>query len=143
MKGTGDGPGFSYPLTVIPRDKAYEIESEIEVSGDAKAGITLFVSKEEYMGLSIDTKGHVKREQENFKRYYKTDEPVLETNRIGFKIVNNEQVVSFFVKTKNGKWTLIQPSMEVSQNGIIRPALFVYGDGEAKFEYFRYKIKED
>jgi hypothetical protein len=36
----------------------------------------------------------------NLKRYYKTDKPVLETNRIGFKIVNNKQEVSLFVKNK-------------------------------------------
>jgi hypothetical protein len=37
----------------------------------------------------------------------------------------------------------MQPGMEVSQNGIILLALFVHGDEESKFEYFRNDSTED
>jgi xylan 1,4-beta-xylosidase len=143
MKGAGDSPGSSFPLTVIPRDKAYEIETTVEVSGDAKAGIMLFVSQNEYMGLSVDAKGQISREQENFRRYRNTDEPKTGNNRVSLKIVNDKQDVRFYFKSEGEDWKLMQPSMEVSQNGIIRPSIYVYGDGEARFEYFHYRLIED
>jgi xylan 1,4-beta-xylosidase len=143
MKGAGDHPGNSYPLTFIPRDSAYEIETKIEISGNARGGIMFFVSEDEYLGLSVNANGAVKREQQNFKRYRNTDEPETGTNRVGFKIVNNCQDVRFYYKTEGKDWKQMQPGMEVSQNGIIRPALFVHGNGNAKFDYMRYRILKD
>jgi beta-xylosidase len=139
LKGVGNNLGESNPLTIVPRDKAYEIETELEVSGDAEAGIMLFVSNKEYVGLSLDASGQIKRKLEKFKRYNVTDEPAIGLNRIKFKIVNDCQDVRFYYKSDKGDWTLMQPSLEVSANGIIRPALFVNGNGKAKFNYFNYR----
>ncbi len=139
LEGVGKNPGDSYPLTVVPPDEAYEIETEVEVFGGAEAGILLFVSKDEYVGLSINKTGQVNRKLEKFKRYKATDEPATGVNRVRFKIVNDCQDVRFYYKSGKSDWTLMQPSLEVSGNGIIRPALFVNGIGTANFSYFKYK----
>ena len=138
MRGKGSDPGNSYPLTLVPRDEAYEIEAEVEVSGNSEGGMMLFVSEKEYVGLSLNAEGQVKRRLKNFKSYNATDEPIIKSTRVKFKIVNQNQDVRFYLKPENGDWQLMQPSLEVSGNGIIRPALFVIGDGKARFSYFKY-----
>ena len=138
MEGRGTEPGNSYPLTLVPRDEAYEIETEVEVSEGSEAGIMLFVSENEYVGLALDSQGQVKRRLKNFKRYNATDEPAVKNNRVKFKIVNQNQDVRFYLKSGDSDWQLMQPSLEVSGNGIIRPALFITGERKAEFSYFKY-----
>lgn len=138
LRGVGATAGESHPLTVIPRDLAYEIETEVEVGHGAKAGLMLFVGEREFIGLSLDAEGRIRREQEGYQRYGRTDEPRIEGNRAAFRIVNDQQDVRFYLRDGDG-WRLLGPSMEISQNGIVRPALFVHGDGEATFFHFHYR----
>lgn len=139
MKGRGKDPGVSEPLAVNPRDLAYEIETEVEVRGDARAGLMLFSLPGNYIGLSIDSEGKTRREQEGYKRYHRTDEPRVEGSRVAFRIVNDRQDVRFYVRPEGGEWRILGPSMEISQGGTVRAALFVSGEGEATFESFDYR----
>ncbi len=140
LKGEGEDPGHSRPLTVIPRDPAYEIETRVTVSGKARGGLMLFDSPDEFIGLSIDATGQVLRLQKNYRDYRNTEEPDLKTHCAVFRIVNDRQDVRFYVQQGDGSWDLMQPSVEISRKGIVRAALFVFGKGEAGFEYFRYRI---
>lgn len=141
MKGVGENPGTSCPLTVVPRDKSYEVEAELTLHGDAEAGLMLFVSENEYVALAINKDGQIKRRLKQFQKYKDTDEPKVAGRSVKFKIVNHHQDVTFFFKTEDSDWKLMQPALEVSGNGIMRPALFVSGEGKAEFEYFKYTEK--
>ncbi len=138
LQGRGDRPGNSFPLTVIPRDLAYVIEAELEVSGDSRAGLMLFVHPGQYLGLSLDEEGRIRREQNAYRRYGNTDQPRIKRNRVHFRIVNDRQDVRFYYRNGNN-WVIMQPSMEISQGGTVRPALFVTGSGQAIFDSFRYQ----
>lgn len=151
LDATGTGPGDCMPLCVMPLDRAYEIETEVEVEGQATAGLMLYSSPEVYIGLAISEEGVVRRVQESFRRYGGTQEPKIGRHRVELRIVNDKQDTRFYYKDDTGAWQIMQPSMEISganHNAIggwhaIRPALFAAGKGRARFGFFRYRPLED
>ena len=150
LQALGTHPGDSLPLCVMPLDRAYEVETEVEAQGQATAGLLLFFSPQVYIGLSISAEGIVRRVQEAFQRYGGTEEPRLDRSRVAIRIVNDKQDVRFYYRDDAGSWRIMQPSMEISgahHNAIggwhaVRPALFVSGKGQAQFSYFCYRPLE-
>ena len=147
LRALGTAPGDSLPLCVMPLDRAYEIETEVDVEGQATAGLMLFFSPQVYIGLAISADGVVRRVQESFQRYGGTEEPRIGRSRVAIRIVNDKQDVRFYYKDDAGQWQIMQPSMEISgahHNAIggwhaVRPALFASGKGQARFAYFHYR----
>ncbi|MCH5376158.1 MAG: family 43 glycosylhydrolase, partial [Planctomycetes bacterium] len=60
LNGFGDSPGLSRPLCVMALHRAYEIEADVELSGDGTAGLMLFGSPEVYIGLGISPDGKLR-----------------------------------------------------------------------------------
>ncbi len=146
LKGYGKTPGESRPLTIMPMHRRYEIETEVEVEGNGMAGLMLFSSRNIYIGLGISDKGKIERVQSGFRVYRNTEEPQTGRSRLILRIVNDAQDVRFYYKDKAEQWKIMQPSMDVSaaQHNVVgnwhalRPALFVCGEGKARFHSFRY-----
>lgn len=138
LQGTGDHAGASFPLTLVPRDRAYEVSVDVEAHPGAAGGLMLFVNENEYLGLSIDHGGQIRRTQKGYRFYRNRDEPSTGTGAVSFRIVNQSQDVRFYYKSGNGNWKILQPSMEISQNGIVRLGLFSTLHGEVSFDNFRY-----
>ncbi len=144
LEGHGDTPGRSRPLCVMAMQQAYEIETDVEVSGKGSAGLMLFGSPEVYIGLAISPDGKLRRLQEGFRRYAGTDEPQIGRSRVTLRIVNEKQDVRFYYKSKEGDWIVLQPGMDVSSMTTagwpaLRPALFTTGSARARFGYFHYR----
>jgi beta-xylosidase len=128
--------------------RAYEIETEVELTGDGHAGLMLFGAPDVYIGLAISPEGKLPRTQEGFRRYGRTDEPEIGRSRVTLRIVNDKQDVRFYYATDDGEWTILQPGMDVSSMTTVgwhalRPALFATGTATARFSYFRYQPLED
>ncbi len=146
LEGRGQDPGDSMPLTIQPMHRAYEIETALEVEGDATAGLMLFYSPQSYIGSGISRDGTVLRVQEGHKRYHWMVEPRIGRTRVELRIVNDKHDARFYYRDDAGRWRIVQPSMDVSvavsTPWNLRPALFVCGRGRARFEHFRYRPLE-
>ena len=150
LGAAGTEPGDCMPLCVMPPNRAYQIEAEVEVDGQATAGIMLFSSPETYVGLAVSEKGTVQRVRKAF-RTFGTRELKVGRRKIELRIVNDRQDVRFYYKDNAGAWQIMQPSMEISgahHNAIggwhaIRPALFAAGKGQARFGFFRMSMLKE
>ena len=147
LEGFGDAPGQSQPLSIMAMHRAYEIETEVTLEGDGSAGLMLFGAPEAYIGLAISADGTLRRVQEGFRRYGRTDEPAVGARRVALRIVNDKQDVRFYYRTGEGAWLVLQPGMDVSSMTTVgwhalRPALFVTGKGQGRFAAFRYQPLE-
>jgi beta-xylosidase len=147
LNGFGDTPGLSRPLCVMAMHRAYEIETDVELSGEGAAGLMLFGAPEAYIGLSISSDGKLRRVQEGFRRYGGTDEPEIGRSRVTLRIVNDKQDVRFYYKSADGEWIILQPGIDVSSMTTVgwhalRPALFATGASRTRFHYFRYQAEE-
>ncbi len=145
LQGRGEHPGVSQPLTIQARHRAYEIEAEIEVSGEGRAGLMLFRRPDSYLGYSIQEDGKLHRELAGHTRYRHQYEPAAGSSKAVLRIVNDRQDVRFYYRT-GGEWKILQPGMEVSSAVStpwnLRPALFVTGSARARINWFRYKPLE-
>ena len=138
LAGYGTTAGTSRPLAVMPMHRAYEIQVTVEGAPGVTAGLMLFASPTDYIGLALTPEGKLLRVQEGYRRYGRTDEPSLGRPAAALRIVNDRQDVRFYYQTAESGWRILQPSMEVSAGGALRAALFAYGSGKAQFRRFRY-----
>lgn len=141
LAGHGANAGESRPLALMPMHRAYEIEAEVETGEGVTAGLMLFASPSNYIGLALAPEGALLRVQEGYRRYGRTDEPKLGRTTARLRIVNDRQDMRFYYG-EGGGWRILQPSMEVSAGGALRAALFASGGGRAKFGGFRYTSLE-
>ncbi len=143
LAGHGTNAGESRPLCVMPMHRAYEIEAEVETGANCEAGLMLFASPSDYIGLALSPGGDLRRVQEGHRRYRNTDEPRLDRSTVRLRIVNSHQDVRFYYRDARDAWRILQPSMEVSAGGALRAALFATGTGEVRFRDFVYRPLED
>jgi xylan 1,4-beta-xylosidase len=54
LKGAGEAPSTGAPLIFVNGDQAYEIECEIEIDPETRAGLILFYDRQLYCGLGFD-----------------------------------------------------------------------------------------
>jgi beta-xylosidase len=142
LKGRGETAGASEPLCAVPLHRSYEIQTEVEVEGDATAGLMLFASANAHVGLALTPSGRLVRVQEGHKRYGWMQQPELDTGTVALRIINVRQDVRFYWRTADGPWQIMQPSVDVADLGAIQCALFASGRGQARFRYFRYRPLE-
>ncbi len=138
LAGLGENAGESQPLAVMPMHRAYELEVEVQTDASATAGLMLFASPSDYIGLGLSSDRVLRRVQEGYRRYRNTDEPRVGRSALRLRIVNNKQDVRFYHWDEKGAWRILQPSMDVSGGGALRAALFAFGRGDARFRDFRY-----
>lgn len=143
LDGFGESAGESRPLAMMPMHRAYELEAELELDGGATAGLMLFASPDDHIGLGLGADGVLRRVQKGYRRYRNTDEPELGRRVVRLRIVNDKQDVRFYYQDGDSAWRILQPSMEVSCGGALRAAMFAHGRGAARFRDFRYTALED
>ncbi len=150
ITAVGVDPGMSNPFTVNPGHLAYEVETELVVEGETNAGLILFYNPIAYITLGLTPDSillkHKRRSPENGNHRLSGDEIPFEEKRIRLKMKNDRQDASFYYATSDGDWVKLERSDDVSgfQHNIfgsfssLRPGLYVTGEGNARFEYFRY-----
>jgi xylan 1,4-beta-xylosidase len=146
VKGSGTNAADSSPIAFIAGDHSYEIRVEVDLEGEAQAGLLVFYSPRWCCGLGYDA-----------KRLYSYQAGVsspgaqakfVVDQRFHLKLVNNDNVVSCHHSPDGKAWTL-DFSAEVSgynhniAGGFLslRPALYVSGNGSAKFRSLQYAGK--
>ncbi len=138
LSAQGAQPGESRPMTLMPMHAAYDIQVDLETPPGVVAGLMLFASPTDHIGLSLNSEGAIQRVQQGYRRYMRTDEPKTGRARARLRIVNDKQDVRFYHAGTDGDWRIHQPSMDISNGGPLRVALFAHGSGQARFQNFRY-----
>jgi len=141
--GEGTGPSGASPLVINAGDRSYELSIELEVRGSAQGGLLLFYDDKFFCGMGSDLK--------RFHTYKRGAElalasvvPAIGAN-LFMRLVNNENIVSFFYSRDGKAWTL-ETSFEVSgynhnvADGFLslRPAIFASGEGSVAFRSLTY-----
>jgi beta-xylosidase len=144
LKGKGTSPKDASPLWFVAGDPAYEIEVEVETDGRATAGLLVFYNRRLYGGLAFDDESLVLHRYGLDRRGPKPKEL---GRRVFLRLVNDRHLVSLYTSADGRDWKRYDTRMDVSgyhHNTAydflsLRPALYVSGDGEARFRGFRYR----
>jgi xylan 1,4-beta-xylosidase len=137
-------PADSSPLTMIPGDRAYEVQVTLEPAGGAEGGLLFFYNERAYVGCGFDgnkLSTYVYGERHDWLRID------LKAPRVTFRFTNDHQVVTMHYRSGDGAWIKHPWQLEVSgmhQNVLgsflsLRPSLFACGAGEVRFRDFRYR----
>ena len=143
LAAAGASPRDSAPLTLPASDTAYSIEAEIELEGDARAGLLLFYDRQLYAGLSFDARTF----QAHQYGQDRSRAPHAYGRRLHLRLTNDRHIVTFHHSADGEQWTKFDRQMEVSgyhhnvRGGFLalKPALFAAGSGAARFRRFRYR----
>lgn len=144
LKGAGEAPSSGAPLVFVNGDQAYEIECDIEIDPDTRAGLILFYDRQLYCGLGFDQKAFVTH-QYGIERGRPANP---HGSRMQMRLRNNRHIVSFHTSGDGGKtWKRFDRGMEVSgyhhnvRGGflMLKPGLYAAGKGSARFRDFKYR----
>jgi xylan 1,4-beta-xylosidase len=143
LQAQGVGPATSSPLVLNAGDRSYDVSVELELSGAAQGGLLLFYDERYFCGLASDLR--------RFHIYQGGAEPAFTPaipsigSRVFLRLLNRENVVSFFYGADGKGWTK-HSSFEVSGYNhnvaggylSLRPAIFASGDGSVTFRALTY-----
>jgi xylan 1,4-beta-xylosidase len=144
LKGQGTGPADASPLLFVAGDRSYTITVEVEVGTEGSAGLTMFYNDKLFCGLALGQgRLHAYRigNEERWPPGGNT-----EARRLHLKLVNDENVVSFYYSPDGKAWTK-ERSYEVAgynhnvADGFLslRPGIYATGSGTATFRNLTYR----
>ena len=144
LAAKGSGPHDCSPLTQQVGDRAYEVQVQLKLVGDAHGGLLLFFDDRLFLGMGID--GQRMTTYRGGKVSYWT-EPAPAARQMYLRITNDRQIVTFHYSLDGRNWTRHAVRSEVSgynANTVdnllsLRPALFAAGGGKVIFRDFRYR----
>lgn len=144
LAGQGRGPADASPLAFVAGDRAYEVTVELELVGAAEGGLLLFYDQKLFCGLGAQAEV-LTAYKTGTAQSYPTPGPAA-GRRVSLRVVNDENVATFFVKGASGAWRKAV-SYEVAGynhnmgDGFVslRPAVFAAGGGEVVFHKLTYK----
>ena len=142
LKGKGDSVSDSGPLACIAGDNSYQVEVEVEIQGDAQAGLVLFYNPTFYAGLGISADALWAGERGKLK---KMKLPPA-SRRMLLRLVCDHNEVDFLAGPDSKSLKKVYTSINVSGythqtlGGFLslRPALYCAGKDQAVFRNFRY-----
>ncbi|WP_231557110.1 family 43 glycosylhydrolase [Flavobacterium sp. AED] len=143
IKAKGNGIGESSPLLCTPSDHSYSAEIEVEIEGDATAGLILFYDSKLYTGIAAD-KENVLAILRSWQ--FPTQKGINKTH-LFLRLEKKEQLVNMFYSINGKEWMKIENSAEVSSfnhnvlSGFmsLRLGLSAVGEGQVTFKNFIYK----
>lgn len=142
IKGKGNNIGESSPLLCTPSDHSYLAEVEVEIQGNASAGLILFYDHKTYTGIVAD--------QENVSAVLRAwqfpTQKGVNKKHLFLRLVKKEHLVNMFYSTDGNNWLKIENSAEVSSfnhNALsgfmsLKLGLSAVGQGEVTFRNFKY-----
>ncbi len=145
LAGAGTSPADSTPLACIVGDRRYQAEIELELEGDAEAGLLLFYDHKAFVGLGF-TARDVRSYQYAAEQAWARQPAAGRSLRI--RVTNDAQVATWHTSRDGGRsWLRHDTRMEVSGlhhntfGGFLalRPAIYVAGSGGARLRDFRYR----
>jgi beta-xylosidase len=138
MTGKGAQPHDCSPLTFLSGDLGYQFEVQVEVRGDAQAGVLLFYNRRLYCGLGFDAQRFT---MHRYGLQRTRAKPDAAARKLWLRVTNDRQVVTFHHSADGNTWSKYDVQMEVSgyHHNVagdflsLRPAIYVAGKGEAAF----------
>jgi beta-xylosidase len=142
--GKGLSPADTSPLAMLTGDHSYEVEVDVELQGDAEAGLLLFFSNRLFCGIGIDGERMLSYSG-GVRTHWR--EPAPAVRRMTLRLRNDEHIVTGWYRAEGGEWTRHAVRYETSgyhANTVgdllsLRPALYAAGSGAARFRDFRYR----
>jgi len=143
LAARGTTPADARLLLITATDHSYEIEVEVTLGQGSAGGLVLFYNEKAFAGISSDGK--------QFTLYKSADGVTQSPGAFGdhfFLKITNHRNLCDLQASRDGKfWTTLQAGLDVSQmhhnkfKGFfaLRPGLMAAGDGEVRFEHFRYR----
>jgi xylan 1,4-beta-xylosidase len=139
-----DGNSFieSSPLLVNSCDTKYEVAVEFTIDDGVKAGLCMYYNEIGNARIEVDTA--------NFTVFVQKMAKIRVPNLLGKKgflrIVNDENEVSFYYSSDNQEWIRVERTIDVTGYNhnvfaeflSLRAGIYVFGEGEARFDNFRY-----
>lgn len=144
LKAKGTSPADSSPLTCGVGDRAYQVEVDFTLVGDAEAGLLLFYNHKAFVGMGFTAeaiKSFQYAEEQSWARI------PLKTRNLRMRITNDRQVITYEYSQNNGRsWTRHPTRMEVSGlnhnvfGGFLSLKVGIYcaGSGKVQLRDFRY-----
>ncbi|MFC0681555.1 family 43 glycosylhydrolase [Lysobacter korlensis] len=144
LTAKGDDPLSSSPLTVVVGDRAYEVQVDLELDGDAQGGLLLFFDRRLFSGLGVDSE-RMLTYRNGIASHWREAAPAV--RRWQLRITNDHHIVTMHYRAGDGDWVRHGLRMETSGHhanssadlASLRPALFACGDGSVTFRNFRYR----
>lgn len=154
VTGKGSSPTDCSPICQIAGDQSYRFECDIELEDHAEAGLLLYYNRRLYAGLGFGPNGLVmhryglQRPRGFIPGQRETGFNGQAVDRMALRIVNDRNIVTIYTRPLGTeKWRKFDVQMEVSgyhHNTAydflsLRPAMYVCGDGKARFRNFQYE----
>lgn len=146
LAGQGKGPADASPVLFVAGDRAYEISVELEIEPGAQAGLILFYNEKLFCGLGLsEGKFHAWRIGQEER--WPPGGPAS-SRRVQLRLVNDEDVVTFYHSTDGRTWTK-ERSYEVAgynhnvADGFLslRPGVYAAGTGSVTFRNLVYRAR--
>jgi len=143
LRGKGDGPADSSPLTTWSMDRGYEVEVELEVRDGARGGLLLYFDDRLFYGMGWDG-GALHSYAGGIRTHW--SEPAEAGATIQLRLRNDHHIVTGWHRRPADEWTRHgirydtsgAHSATINDLKSLRPAVFSAGDGEVVFRRFRY-----
>ena len=144
LQAQGRSPADSSPLVLNAGDRRYEVTVELEVADGAIGGLLLFYNPRFFCGLGTDEK-RLHPYKAGAEPFYPPGGASL-GRRVYLRVVNDENVASFFQSLDGRTWELYR-SYEVAgynhnvADGFLslRPVIFAAGAGSVSYRALRYR----
>jgi xylan 1,4-beta-xylosidase len=145
LAAKGTSPADSSPLTCGVGDRAYQVEVDFTLMGDAEAGLLLFYNHKAFVGMGFTAdaiKSFQYAEEQSWARI------PLKTRSLRMRITNNHQVITYEYSQNAGRnWTRHPTRMEVAGlnhnvfGGFLSLKLGIYcvGSGKVQLHDFQYR----
>ncbi len=141
LEGRGNNLSSSAPLMFIAGSHRYEIESEITIYGDVKAGLCLYYNAQFNVGTAFD-----KNRRYRYRRNSANGVGKSECTHLWLRLRNDNHVVTALWSADGKTWNRETWGQEISgfdHNTLydfqsILPGVFCEGQGFATFEHFKY-----
>jgi len=142
LQAQGENLGASAPLMFVAGCHRYELEAEIDIEGDVRAGLTLYYNSQFNVGICFDRQQRYRVRRNDLSRRGPSG-----GTHLWLRLRNDEHAVTGFWSTDGINWTREEWAMEVSgfnHNTLydfqsMLPGVFAQGSGRAVFRNFRFR----
>lgn len=145
LTAAGHSPADSSPLTCGVVDRAYQVEVDLNLIGEAEAGLLLFYNHKAFVGIGFTG--------EKIKTYQYAEEQSwasvpVKTRKLRIRLINDNHVITYQYSQDQGKtWSRHPTRMEVSGmhhnvfGGFLSLKVGIYsaGNGKVQLSDFRYQ----
>ena len=142
LQAKGTSLGTSAPLMFVAGAHQYEIEAEIDLEGDVKAGLVLYYDSIYNVGIGFDHNGRYRYRRNEIARRGPS-----RGKHLWLRLRNDNHVVTGFWSEDGKTWNKEDWGLEVSgfchhtlhDFQSLLPGVFAQGEGKAIFKNFRYR----